>query len=132
MKTIVENAIVNVNNAIFEAKHCLTSFITDTENPLQERWSVFVEAPVCLKNHKPWVFNFTFPDGTKYECDYDAGYERYMVKDMVDIINDMKENEACETNFDGENMEDFPDSTNVAAFKEFILSQNLGSFCVDW
>jgi hypothetical protein len=132
MKNVIEALIVTANNAIFQAKHALTSHNTSPDVSLAERWKAFAEAPDYLKEHDSWILHFTFPDGTEFEVD---GYDRHMTKNMVDVIEGIQENEYYENNPDSDGVEsydDIPDSKNVIAFKEFILERNLGSFCVDW
>ncbi len=126
--------IAEVNCMLAVNKPLLDQFFANTSFSLKDRWEVFVKTPDTLKNHDSWIIHFTFPDGTEFECDYDSGYERHMVKSMINIIEGIKEKEAYDEDedFELDILEDYPDSENVIAFKEYILKNNLGSFTMDW
>jgi hypothetical protein len=135
----VVNKFTSINMQIEVCKAQFVAAITDMESTLEQRWNLFSLAPDYLKEHESYIINFTFPDGTRFECFHDAGYEKYSTNLMVCVVAAIRDREF-DSSVTGEydwdayeaDIAKFPDSANVIAFKEHILKNNLGSFTVDW
>ncbi len=133
------NFATNIEYLIYKAKQEFEFLITDTSTPLEARWKLFGGAANYLKNHSQWIVRVPFPDGSEFEFDHNSGYEKHTVHDLVDLVEGIKEGEFGETLPEDYNWEDsegdfrkFTDSDKVVFVKEYVLKNNLGSFCMDW
>ncbi len=99
---------------------------------LEERWGSFITAPNYLKNHEDYITRFE-----EFGYDGDNDHDRGYVVDAEQIVGSVKDDEFGEVYpefdwVDSSIYHNFPDSDNVKAFKEHLLSMNFGSYKFDW
>jgi len=104
-------------------KGAFSSYITNPSIPLDDRWKVFVMAPVYVSNHEDWEVKFPNYESMNGEISwYDDFYrDRHTVVDTVDTAELIKEREGR-----GEVVKGSYD-----CFREEVLEQNLKSFTYD-
>lgn len=117
----VESRISLVLVEIRELKKQFETVIRDKSIPLEERWALFVWAPITFKNTSSWVEDFDSEKllGSKIFWYDDLYYERYETVNTTDMIERFKEKEEFTPEI-------------IDAFKEEILQKNLGSWVNDW
>lgn len=143
----VKEAVEQMNATVRAVKHDFETFIVDTTVPLDERFEVWTDAPNELKNHQGWIVHF------KTLHDDAIGYDGYIrhadrhetvhIDDLLDAIQDgfadyeayKEEPPTDESSWEYryfKKKEKIFEEFDLAAFKEEVLSMNLGSFEYDW
>lgn len=103
--------------------------ITDTNTPLDVRWTVFMEAPGCLKNTSYSMCS----EWDEYFCEdyvmYDGQYhvERHSFVNAAEVVIQAEENRDF-----WEDMENPWNFFDIDAAKEKILAANLLGAKYDW
>lgn len=106
-----------------DLKGQLLAFIADKSIPLDERFAVWEEAPVTMKEHKTFTESFAgLPD------DY-VMYDGYVHADRHQTVTISDILEAAEGSY-GEASQLSPE--NLILFKEDVLAKNINSFVYDW
>lgn len=118
-------------------------YITDQSIPLSERWDLFSQSPDELNNHMEYIIKAK-SDGLisllSYRFDAPEVYgrgKRIDTKELFDakkLFDNVFEDEPlhCEAEYyDTEYRDEESIKLNKEAMEE-ILSQNCGSFCLDW
>lgn len=119
-------AVEDINEELSAVKQKLTvlkpqfeQLISDQTIALDDRWNLFVQAPVYIKNQNPWIVDIKIAG--KEILWYDDFYvDRYVVVNMENTIESMTLYPEKWTN------------EHINEMKEFILSKNLHSFTNDW
>ena len=116
---ILQNVRV-IKDVLAETKVYFEEYIKDTSIPLEERWEVWVEAPMALKGTDTCCTN-TFKGLPEDYIGYGFPFsvERYQTSSTLELL------ECVECN--GNNL-----AIDIVALKEDILARNLGSFTYDW
>lgn len=109
-----------LQDRLAKIKICIDSYLADTNELMDERWSLYQALPSFLRNHRSFQQDFLYKsDGSTIElCD----------------LNDFNRHEFIEVHgFLEKWSRDLLDhSLDTIATKEYILSKNLGSFENDW
>ena len=115
---ILQNVRV-IKDVLAETKVYFEEYIKDTSIPLEERWEVWVEAPMALKGTDTCTSTFKgLPEGY-IGCDLAFSVERYQTRSTLELVECVE----CKDN----NL-----AIDIVALKEDILARNLGSFTYDW
>jgi hypothetical protein len=112
------NVFLNDRDVI---KQSFESYITNSNETLENRWKVFKLAPLELKNHESYIVHFDaekMVNGGEIIWFDDFYFERYETIKTVRVIELMNE-KGYKKNI-------------IDAFKQEILELNLGSFKYDW
>lgn len=110
-----------VENLVMANKRALIMHNIDDTIPLDVRWNVFMNAPHYLKSHSCWIerFNGLPEDFIGYDEPVHAERHRRVDMDYImDVISDVVDEDEY--------------AIDVVAFKEDVLSRNLGSFEYAW
>ncbi len=112
-------------------KDMFQDYIKDQSEPLEERWTAFVEAPESLKNCDSCGghFNSLPDDFIMYEGPIHA--ERYQTIYVQDIVERIQEFKKYQGTYHTRHRGLF-DKVDLDAFKEECLKDNWGSFVYDW
>lgn len=140
----VKDAVEQMTATVKAVKHDFEAFIMDQSIPLEERWDVWEDAPVELKNHQSWIVRFKnlHDDAIGYDglIRHAERHETVHIDDLMCSIEECQAEYAegepdgtCEWSlrwYKGKQkvFEDF----NMDALKEEILAMNLTSFEYDW
>lgn len=100
-------------------------YIQDQKLPLNDRWDVFVSAPIDLKEEEPWIQKFDIEDKTGEFPWFDWGRNRNETVNVSDFINNIGISDlyGLDRQFTVELLNEF---------KEEVLQKNIGSFDLDW
>lgn len=111
-----------------QVKEHFVNFIVDKSIPLNDRWTIFVNAPDELKDQHSWIYHWVtkvFDDGVMYDgsIKWVEKYETVYMKDVFERISEMEESELVELGVTEE---------IISTEKEKILSLNVGSYRYYW
>lgn len=142
-ETTIEAAHTSLRNFIDAVDQYRVSFhtlITNTEFPLDERWSLFQKAPDILREHRTSIIHLAAWD--KYHIDpiSDMDYSRHEHINIVDFVDELLEevnafsvDSADWHNFSDRVLSHYVDNPQaMAELKEELLEKNIGSFEYDW
>lgn len=112
--------INKLTTTVAETKSLVETYLANTNEPLDERWSLYQLLPSFLRNHDCCQRDFLIKtDGSFIElCDV-GDYAKY---EVIQVHSFLK-NKAKSL---------LDHSLDTVATKEYILSKNLGSFENDW
>jgi hypothetical protein len=140
----VKDAVEQMRQTVKEVKHDFETFIVDKSVPLDERWSVWEDAPNELKDHQSWIVRFKnlHDDAIGYDA-LIRHAERHETVHITDLFESLEEcfAEYQEGEPDGtcewslrwyKNKKKVFENFDMDALKEEILEMNLGSFEYDW
>jgi hypothetical protein len=102
-----------------ELRNELKQFVQDKSKPLNERWEIFVQSELGEK--KSYFETFDHKIGEKYVDLLEDKYSTHTVKNILDTIDDLNEEENW--NFTDE---------DINSFKEKVLEKFIWSFKFDW
>ena len=106
-------------------------YIQDRKLPLNDRWDVFVAAPIDIKEEEPWIQEFDIEKKVGKFPWFDWGRERNETVDVSDFINNIDfEDNIGISDLYGLDRQFTIESLNE--FKEEVLQKNIGSFNLDW
>lgn len=114
---ILQNVRV-IKDVLAETKVYFEEYIKDTSIPLEERWEVWVEAPMALKDTDTCASTFKGLPENYIGRDFTFIIEWYQTRSTLDLL----ECAECDEN----NL-----AIDIVALKEDILARNLGSFTYD-
>jgi hypothetical protein len=121
-----------LNQEAAKIREDFENYITDQSIPLGERWDLFSQSPDELNNHMKYIIKAK-SDGLisllSYRFDAPEVYGRGKRIDTKKLFDDIFEDEQL--NYDTEYYDEESIKLNKEAMEE-ILSQNCGSFCLDW
>lgn len=127
-----------LNQEAAKIKEDFETYITDQSIPLSERWDLFSRSPDELNNHMEYIIKAK-SEGLisllSYRFDAPEVYgrgKRIDTKALFDakkLFDNIFEDE--QSDYDTEYRDEESIKLNKEAMEE-ILSQNCGSFCLDW
>jgi hypothetical protein len=121
-----------LNQEAAKIREDFETYITDQSIPLGERWDLFSQSPDELNNHLKYIIKAK-SDGLSsllsYRFDAPEVYGRGKRIDTKKLFDDIFEDEQL--NYDTEYHDEETIKLHKEAMEE-ILSQNCGSFCLDW
>ena len=126
MSVELSEDISQVTFLLGEAKKKFEEYIKDKSVPLEERWEFFCLAPGFLKERDGSIVNFKVLDDCNIEYfEGDMYYQKYEEIHTESLVERLEEEleELSERGLTREGIDEI---------KEEILSQNLGSFKLDW
>lgn len=115
-----------VELAIKNAKEELIAFCADKNNSLEDRWETWCDAPDALKDTGSFAADFAgLPDEfIMYDGIHHADrYQTVKLKSLIVTVKDALDNQYDDCD---------PATIDFDAFKESVMSKNLGSFIYDW
>ena len=106
------------------------TYISDQSVPLDTRWAFWTNAPVELKNDKPWVQHFNF-NGKKISWFDSPTYsDKYVLIRMGEVVEAFEDLDPDDGAFGLDDEENKAEA--IVALKEDILKTNVYSFTNDW
>lgn len=121
-----------LNQEAAKIKEDFETYITDQSIPLSERWDLFSRSPDELNNHMEYIIKAK-SEGLisllSYRFDAPEVYGRGKRIDTKELFDNVFEDEPL--HYEAEYRDEESIKLNKEAMEE-ILSQNCGSFCLDW
>jgi hypothetical protein len=121
--TDFKQRVENLNKQIEQIREEFAQYIADKSINLDTRWQVFMEAPANLRGSSSWIVRFKGIPDDFVGYDGPVYAERHQTVNVGWILETIEEIEEYDVD---------PNSIDVIAFKEDVLSSNLYSFEYDW
>lgn len=127
---ILQECIDSTARKIKQTKADFKQSMVDDTIPLDERWSFFIESPAWLKDTSDFIEHF--------DCfkPYEGEHQRNLVED--DLYENVNRGSDISTDELEEHLRvlieihDDVTQETLVAFKEEVLSKNIGYVCFDW
>jgi hypothetical protein len=128
--TDFKQRVEEITKQIQTIKNEFEQYIADTNISLDERWDLFVKAPMALRNTSGWIERF---EGLPEDFVMYDGYVYAERHQTVDVEHILEVAEDIVYNTDDCTIDSVTVSQiNITAFKENVLKRNLYSFVYDW